>query len=81
MPEPPQIRKESLGSRTILGVLADGDRQTMTFETGSQDNDAPFDVVTETWTSTQLKLRIMAKTMDPRSGDNIFELKNLSVTE
>lgn len=70
-----------MGSKDIQGVLADGERQITTYETGSQGNDAPFDVVSETWTSSQLKLRIMSKTMDPRSGDNIFELKNLSATE
>lgn len=81
MPKPPQTRKESMGSKDIQGVLADGERQITTYETGSQGNDAPFDVVSETWTSSQLKLRVMSKTMDPRSGDNIFELKNLSATE
>ena len=70
-----------MGSKDIQGVLADGERQITTYETGSQGNDAPFDVVSETWTSSQLKLRVMSKTMDPRSGDNIFELKNLSATE
>ena len=81
VPKPPQVRKESLGSRDFHGVLADGERQITTYETGSQGNDAPFDVVTEIWTSPQLKLRIMSKTMDPRTGDSIFELKNLSADE
>ena len=70
-----------MGSKDIQGILADGEREILTYETGSQGNDAPFDVVTETWTSPQLKLQILTKTMDPRSGDHIFELKNLSAAE
>lgn len=73
---PPNI--ENLGTQVMEGVLAEGQRQTMTIPTGSQGNDREIHVVTETWMSPDLKMAVYRKTSDPRTGDNIMRLTNIS---
>ena len=60
------------------GVLAEGQRQTMTIPAGSQGNDREIHVITETWMSPDLKMAVYRKTSDPRTGDNIMRLSNIS---
>jgi len=77
----PQVTTEKLGTETIEGVVADGERQTFTIPEGEQGNDRPFNVTTETWTSPELKMVVLRKSSDPRSGDDIMKLTNISRTE
>ena len=73
---PPTIEK--LGTQVMEGVLAEGQRLTTTIPAGSQGNDRDIHVVTETWTSPDLKMAVYRKTSDPRSGDSIMRLSNMS---
>ena len=75
-PVPPTIEK--LGTQVVEGVLAEGQRQTMTIPAGSQGNDREMHVVTETWMSPDLKMAVYRKMSDPRTGDNIMRLTNIS---
>ena len=78
---PRQINSEKLGSQVFDGILAEGQRQTMTIPAGSQGNDRDINVVTEMWTSPDLHMVIYRKSSDPRSGDSIMHFNNLSRNE
>lgn len=75
-PVPPTIEK--LGTQIMEGVLVEGQRQTMTIPAGSQGNDREMRIITETWTSPDLRMAVYRKMSDPRTGDNIMRLTNIS---
>jgi hypothetical protein len=77
----PEMKQEDIGTLVMEGVLAQGHRNTMTWAAGSQGNDRPFEVVTETWFSPELKETVLNKTIDPRSGESTTKLINISRTE
>ena len=68
---------EDLGSQTMEGVLVNGTRTTRTIPTGQIGNDAPIKIVTEVWTSPDLKTVVYSKRSDPRMGEQTFQLKNI----
>jgi hypothetical protein len=68
---------DDLGSQTIEGVLVDGTRTTRRIPTGQIGNDAPINIVTEVWTSPDLKTVVYSKRSDPRMGEQTFQLKNI----
>lgn len=73
---PPTIEK--LGNQVMEGVLVEGQRQTTTIPAGSQGNDRDIHAIFETWTSPDLKMAVYRKTSDPRTGDSIMRLTNIS---
>jgi hypothetical protein len=75
------VTVENLGTQVIAGVVADGQRETVTILAGSQGNDRDFRVVTETWNSPDLQMVVYRKTSDPRSGDQITRMENLIRSE
>lgn len=68
---------EDLGSQTMEGVLVNGTRTTRTIPMGQIGNDAPIKIVTEVWTSPDLKTVVYSKRSDPRVGEQTFQLKNI----
>ncbi len=68
---------EDLGSQTMEGVLVNGTRTTHTIPAGEIGNDKPINIVTEVWTSPDLKTVVMSKRSDPRMGDQTFKLTNI----
>ena len=77
----PKTSRESLGTQTIEGISAEGSRITRTYPEGSFGNDRPVTVVTEIWTSTDLKIALLTKTSDPRSGDTTMRITSISLDE
>lgn len=77
----PEFTSEDLGTQVIEGVVAEGHRQTTTFPVGSQGNDRPIATTSETWMSPELKIVILRKTSDPRSGEDTLKTTNLSRAE
>lgn len=77
----PEMRQESLGTQSFDGVVAEGHRMSQTWPVGSQGNDRPFQTTNETWVATDLRVMVMSKSTDPRSGDNITRLTNISRAE
>ena len=73
--------KESLGKQMIEGVEAEGTRLTITIAAGQIGNEAPINMVSETWYSPELQTVIMSKHSDPRSGENTYRLTNINRTE
>jgi hypothetical protein len=72
---------EDLGSQTMQGVTATGTRTTRTIPTGQIGNDAPINIVTEVWTSPDLKTVVYSKRTDPRMGEQTFQLTNITRSE
>jgi hypothetical protein len=76
-----RVNTEDLGSQTMEGVLVNGVRTTVTIPAGQIGNDLPITVVTEVWTSPDLKTVVYSKRSDPRMGDQTFRLTNIVRTE
>jgi hypothetical protein len=72
---------EDLGTQTMEGVQASGVRTTHTIPTGEIGNDRPISVVTEVWTSPDLKTVVYSKRTDPRMGEQTFQLTNINRSE
>jgi hypothetical protein len=72
-----EANTESLGSQTMEGVVVNGVRTTHTIPAGQIGNDRPISIVTEVWTSTDLKTIISSKRNDPRMGEQTFRLTNI----
>jgi len=72
-----QVSTEDLGSQTMEGVLVKGTRTTHTIPTGQIGNEAPITIVSEAWTSPDLKTVVYSKRSDPRIGEQTFRLTNI----
>jgi len=76
-----QVNTEDLGAQTMEGVQVTGVRTTRTIPVGEIGNDRPISIVTEVWTSPDLKTIIYSKRTDPRMGEQTFKLTNVVRTE
>jgi hypothetical protein len=77
----PNTKSEELGSQVMEGVSVQGKRVTRTIPAGEIGNDRPLEIVTETWFSPELQVVVMSRTTDPRSGDSVYKLTNVSRAE
>jgi hypothetical protein len=75
--EQDQASTEDLGTQTMEGVLVNGTRTTHTIPAGQIGNDRPITIVTEVWTSPDLKTVVSSKRSDPRMGEQTFRLTNI----
>jgi hypothetical protein len=74
-------RNESLGSKVIDGVMADGTRSVRTIPAGEIGNEKPIEVVSESWYSPELKTIVYSKRSDPRTGEMTYSLTNINRAE
>src|SRR5258708_17650616 len=72
-----QGNTQEIGSQTMEGVLVNGIRTTHTIAAGQIGNDRPITIVTEVWTSPDLKTVVYSKRSDPRMGEQTFRLTNI----
>lgn len=72
---------EDLGSQTMEGLSVTGVRTTRTIPAGQVGNAEPIKIVTEDWTSPDLKVIVYSKRSDPMMGDSTFELSKISRAE
>ena len=72
-----QVSTEDLGTQTMEGLLVAGVRTTHTIPAGEIGNEKPITVVTEVWTSPDLKTIVYSKRSDPRMGEQTFKLTNI----
>jgi len=77
----PQFTRESLGTKTIDGIMVEGSRTTTVYPIGSMDNDAPFSVIMETRRSPELGLVLLSTNDDPRTGVGTSKIVNLNTQE
>lgn len=75
------VTKEELGTQIVEGVMATGTRSTTTIEAGAIGNVQPIHVVSEQWFSDDLKVLVMTRHDDPRSGTTTYRLTNLVLAE
>jgi hypothetical protein len=71
-------KTEELGNSNMAGVAVKGTRTTMTIPAGTIGNDRDINIVNERWYSPDLKMNIMTKHSDPRSGETVFQVNNLT---
>jgi hypothetical protein len=76
-----QSSRQSLGTRTIEGLLCDGTRETTTIPAGVEGNDKPIIVTTDVWSSRDLKIRVESTSKDPRVGETFTRMRYLSRDE
>ncbi|MGI9165093.1 MAG: hypothetical protein ACR2G5_01665 [Pyrinomonadaceae bacterium] len=74
-------KTESLGRQTIEGVEAEGTRNTTTIPTGEIGNERSLEIVFERWYSPELQTVVMTRHADPRFGETIYRLTNISRDE
>ena len=74
-------RNESLGTQTIEGVEARGSRSTMTIPAGRIGNERAIEIVHESWYSPELQTIVMSRVFDPRSGEVLYRLTNITRAE
>jgi hypothetical protein len=79
--DPSEVSTENLGAQTMEGVQVTGVRTTQTIPTGKIGNDRPITIVTEVWTSPELKTIVLSKRNDPRIGQQTFKLTNIQRAE
>ncbi len=78
---PANVKTESLGTQMIEGVQAQGTRTTRTIPAGQIGNENPIQLVTETWYSPDLQMVVLRKSSDPRRGETVTQVQNISRTE
>jgi hypothetical protein len=75
------VKTESLGQKTIEGVLAEGTRTTVTIPPAQMGNELPLQTVLETWYSPDLQISVLSKRSDPRTGETVTRYTNISRSE
>lgn len=75
---PDQGRTESLGTSVIEGVQAEGTRTVATIPAGTIGNQAPIEMVSERWFSSELGVVVMSRRSDPRFGETTYRLQNIT---
>jgi hypothetical protein len=75
------VNKEDLGTQVVEGVAATGTRMTTTIAAGAIGNEQPILIVSEQWFSPELKVLVMTKHNDPRTGETTYRLTNIVQTE
>lgn len=73
--------KEDLGERMMEGVKARGTRTTTVIPAGAIGNELPITVTSEEWFSPDLKVLVMTKHADPRSGETTYRLTGITRSE
>ena len=69
---------EQLGWKVIEGVQAEGTRTTTTIPAGEIGNDRPIEIVDEQWRSPDLQVIVYSRHSDPRYGETVYSLANIS---
>jgi len=71
------VRKDSLGTQTMNGIVAQGTRYTRTIPVGQMGNDKPITITKEEWYSPDLQVMLQIKHSDPFMGDTTYNLANI----
>jgi hypothetical protein len=75
------VNKEDLGTQVVEGVAATGTRITTTIPAGTIGNEQPIVIVSEQWFSPELKVLVMTKHNDPRTGETTYRVTNIVQAE
>jgi hypothetical protein len=77
----PAPKTESLGTRQIEGLSANGEKTTTMIPAGRIGNDRPIEIMDERWVSSDLKIVLLLRHRDPQTGEVEFRLTNLKRAE
>ncbi len=66
-----------LERKMLEGIQVEGRRNTTTIRAGAIGNDLPITITSEEWSSPDLKLLVLTRHSDPRSGDTTYRLTNI----
>jgi hypothetical protein len=66
-----------LEHKTIEGVAVEGRKTTTVIPAGQVGNEQPLTITSEQWRSADLKVLVMTRHSDPRSGDSSYRLLNI----
>jgi len=72
---------ESLGTKQIDGLTVTGTKRSEVIPTGRIGNDRPIETTDERWESTDLKVLVLSRHHDPRTGDVEYRLTNVKRAE
>lgn len=72
------VKRETLAAQTMNGTIASGTRLTRTIPAGTIGNSQAIETVRETWMADDLKVPLMTKVSDPRTGTSTTELTNIN---
>lgn len=75
------LKKESLGTQTINGVVAEGTRTTRTIPAGQIGNEKALQIVSERWYSPDLQIVLKSTRTDPRFGTTTYSVTNIQRAE
>lgn len=75
------MKRTSLGTDVIDGIQVEGTRTTITTPAGVMGNDRPLTRICDVWHSEELKITMLSKCTDPRSGNSTLRLQNLERSE
>ncbi len=78
---PGTVETTPLGTQTIEGVQATGTQSVLTIEAGAIGNDQAIRIMSEEWYSEDLKTVVLRKRSDPRFGEMVYQLTQISRTE
>ena len=79
--QPRDVRTETLGTRSIDGITAEGTRSVVIIAAGAIGNQAPIEIVSERWFSPELQTVVLSRRSDPRFGETTFRLENIDRSE
>lgn len=75
------VKAEDLGEKSFEGVMARGQRTTLTIPPGEAGNEKALEIVTEHWHSAAIKAPVYTRHYDPRFGETITRLANVQLGE
>ncbi|MGC1416652.1 MAG: hypothetical protein WA817_15310 [Candidatus Acidiferrum sp.] len=75
------LKKESLGTQTMNGVVVEGTRITHIIPAGQIGNDKPLQIVSERWYSPDLQIVMKSTRTDPRFGTTTYTVTGIQRTE
>ncbi len=76
-PAAEEHKEGPLERKMLEGIAVEGRRSTTTIRAGAIGNDLPINITSEEWSSPDLKVLVMTRHTDPRSGDNSYKLTNI----
>jgi len=71
-------KRETLPAQSMHGMMASGTRVTRTIPAGTIGNSQAIETVRETWMADDLRVPLMTKMSDPRTGTTVTELTNIN---
>ena len=75
------LKRESLGTQTINGAVAEGTRTTHIIPAGQIGNEKALQVIFERWYSADLQIVLKSTRSDPRFGTTTYTVTSLQRTE